>query len=442
MSFMISEYKRKLLKIAIPIMLSSLISQFQMLIDRVFLGRMGILYMSAVGNATAPIWTSMSFIFSLSVGASVLISQAVGSKDFEKAKEYAGAMVKFNNIIPVLLFIFWEFFSPLIYKLMGVPENVFDLCVTYTRVYAPVFLILGISASYSVIFQTSNLTLPLVWYGIIRSACNVFLDYVLIFGKLGFPQMGIKGAALGTAIAEYVGFVFIAYVSIVKRKDFLTSPSLRKMIREKIGPYLKSMFKGLPTASEDFLWNFGNLMIISILNTISDKAAGIYSMVFAVEIIFIVIICSIGNGTLTVSGEATGAKDLSLYRRVVGTSLKWSMYVSVVTLAVFALFPRQILGFFTTDKAVIEESVMLLIMLGINLFGKSSNIIIGNGIRGYGDTMWMLITQILGTVQIVCLAALFVFVFKMGVAGVFVATILDELLRGGINTIRFFKIKF
>lgn len=423
-------------------MLSQLISQLQMLIDRIFLGRIDILYMSAVGNATAPIWTSMSFVFSLSVGASILISQAVGANDLEKAKEYSGALVKYNNIVPLLLFLFWEFFSPLVYTLMGVPKNVFGMCVNYTRLYAPTFLLIGLGSAYSVIFQTSNITKPLVFYGLIRSLTNVVLDYLLIFGKFGFPEMGINGAALGTTIAEYVGFMYMLYVSIAKRKSFLTSPSLRKMIHSKIGPFVRSVFLGLPTASEDFLWNFGNLMIISILNTISDKAAGIYSMVFAVEIIFIVIICAIGSATLTVSGEATGAKDLNLYRRVVGTSIKWSMICSLVVLALFAIIPRQILSLFTTDAAVIEESVLFLILVGVNLFGKSGNIIIGNGIRGYGDTVWMLITQVLGTIQIVGLSALFVFVFKMGILGVFVATITDELLRASVNTIRFFKIKF
>ena len=229
---MLSDYKRKLLKISIPIMLSQLISQLQMLIDRIFLGRIDILYMSAVGNATAPIWTSMSFVFSLSVGASILISQAVGANDLEKAKEYSGALVKYNNIVPLLLFLFWEFFSPLVYTLMGVPKNVFGMCVNYTRLYAPTFLLIGLGSAYSVIFQTSNITKPLVFYGLIRSLTNVVLDYLLIFGKFGFPEMGINGAALGTTIAEYVGFMYMLYVSIAKRKSFLTSPSLRK-IRNK-----------------------------------------------------------------------------------------------------------------------------------------------------------------------------------------------------------------
>ena len=66
----------------------------------------------------------------------------------------------------------------------------------------------------------------------------------------------------------------------------------------------------------------GNLCIIRILNTINEMAAGIYSMVFTVEILFVVVIGAIGSGTLTLTGEATGAKDIKLYRNVVKTAVK------------------------------------------------------------------------------------------------------------------------
>lgn len=437
-----NEYKNKLVKIFVPIMLSNLISQIQMFIDRIFLGRMNILYMSAVGNATAPVWTTMSFIFSLSMGASILISQSVGEKDLEKAKNYAASLIKFHNLVPILMFLFWTFCSPLVFKLMGVSENVMDLCVKYTRIYAPVFLILGLGASYSVVFQTSNYTKPLVAYGAIRSVLNIILDYLLIFGKFGFPRMEIAGAALGTTIAEYAGGIYLFYVVIKKKDKFFTSPDFKRILKASLEPYLRSIKLGLPTACEDLLWNAGNLCIIRILNSINEMAAGIYSMVFTVEIIFVVVIGALGSGTLTLTGEATGAKDHKLYRNVVKTSIKWSFMVAASALIFVSLFPRLTLSLFTTDMEVIEMSVIFIILVAANLFGKSGNIILGSGIRGYGDTKWMLFTQGLGTVGVVGIAALCVFGFKLGMLGVFVAVLVDEAVRALINLVRFLKIRF
>lgn len=442
--FMLSktDYRYKMIKIFVPIMLSNLISQIQMVIDRIFLGRMDILYMSAVGNATAPMWTTMSFIFSLSLGASILISQSVGEEDLEKAKNYAASLIKFHNVLPFLLFLFWMILSPTVFKLMGVSENVMPLCITYTRLYAPCFLIIGLGASYSIVFQTSNYTMPLVAYGIIRSVLNIFLDYVLIFGKWGFPRMEIAGAALGTTIAEYAGALYLVYVVITKKKKFFTSPGIKRIIKSKIGLYLKSLKLGVNSAMEDLLWNIGNLCIIRILNTIDERAAGIYSMVFTIEILIVVIIGSIGNATLTVSGEATGAKDLALYRKVVKTAVKWSFLVAAFALIFISIFPRLTLSLLTQDKEIIEMSVIYIILVAVNLFGKSGNIVVGSGIRGYGDTKWMLITQALGTFGIITLSSLFVFVFKLGILGVFCAVLCDEAIRAVINFIRFLRIKF
>lgn len=437
-----SEYKNKLVKIFVPIMLSNLISQVQMIIDRSFLGRLDIIYMSALGNATAPMWTTMSFIYSLSVGASILISQAVGEKDLEKAKNYAASMVKYHNILPVIMFLFWTFCGSTVFKMMGVTPNVMKLCVTYTRIYAPVFLIIGLGASYGVVFQTSNYTKPLVTYGIIRSVLNIILDWLLIFGNLGFPRMEIIGAALGTTIAEFVGAFYLMYVTIRKKDKFFTSPGLKRIIASKIGPYIKSLRLGVNSALEDLLWNIGNLCIIRILNTINEMAAGIYSMVFTVEIIIVVIIAALGSGTLTITGEATGAKDHKLYRDVVKTAIRWSFCVAAITLIFISIFPKLPLRLFTTDEEVLRISVVYIILMAVNLFGKSGNIILGSGIRGYGDTRWMLITQSIGTAGVVSIAALCVFVFKLGILGVFIAVLLDEAMRALINLIRFLKIKF
>jgi len=342
----------------------------------------------------------------------------------------------------VLLFLFWTFCSPLVFKLMGVSENVMKPCVTYTRIYAPVYLIIGLWASYSVVFQTSNYTKPLVAYGVLRSVLNIILDYLLIFGNFGFPRMEIAGAALGTTIAEYVGAIYLLYITISKKDKFFTSPGLKRILSSKVKPYFESIKLGIPTACEDLLWNVGNLCIIRILNTINEKAAGIYSMVFTVEILFVVVIGAIGSGTLTLTGEATGAKDLKLYRSVVKTSVKWSFLVAAFALIFVSIFPRLTLSLFTTDKEVIEMSVIYIILVATNLFGKSGNIIIGNGIRGYGDTKWMLFTQILGTVGVIGLSCLCVFVFKLGMLGVFIAVLCDEAIRALINFIRFLKIKF
>lgn len=433
------KYLPGLLNIAVPIMLSNLISQLQMLIDRIFLGHVNSMYMSALGNVTSPMWTTMSFCFSIVTGASILISQSVGAGDNEHIEEYSGAMVKYNNIIPILLFFFWTFCAEFVFRLMGVSDGLMPMCLDYSRYYAPVFLITGLGGAFSVILQTSNYTKPLVVYGILRSGVNIFLDWVMIFGRFGLPAMGIKGAAIATTIAEYSGLIF-AVIFVVSSKKLNTKPSMKWVVKAHIKPYLLSAKLGVNTALEDFAWNLGNLLLIRILNAINEMAAGIYSIIFSVEVLAVVIIGAIGNGTMTLTGEAKGNNDLGKYKGVCVCAYGLCIVVGIITLGVCLAFPQQIISLFTNDKSIIASCGIYLIFISINLFAKSANIVVGNAIRGSGNTIWMLITQLFGTVWVVSVALLFVFVLKLGIAGVFLAVIVDEIVRSFINLGKYLRI--
>ena len=419
---------KRLLSIAVPIILNNIIAQLQMIIDRIFLGHANDLYMSALGNVSSPVWTTMSFCNSLVMGASILISQSVGAGKKDGIGEYAGAMMKYNNIIPVFLFFFWMIFPKPVFMLLGVADNVM-----------PLFLLVGLSGSLGVILQTSNYTKPLVVYGIIRSGINIILDYVLIFGKFGLPALGIQGAAIGTVIAEYLGAIYIAFV-FFRSNRLVTRPTWMEVKTSHVRSFLHAAKLGINIALEDFAWNIGNLILIRILNSINEYAAGIYTIIFSVEVLAVVIIGAIGSGTMTLTSEATGKKDLSQYK---GTAICAYGICALVTILIIigaVAFPDEILSLFTSDTDVITSSGIYLILIGFNLFSKSVNIIVGNAIRGSGNTKWMLYTQMFGTVWLVCVASFFVFVCKLGILGVFLAVMADEGVRALINLWKYLRI--
>lgn len=431
-------YLNRIMKIAVPIILSSVISQLQMIIDRIFLGQLNTLYMSALGNVTSPMWTTMSFAFTITAGASILISQNVGAGNKEKANEYAASLLKWNNIPSIVLFVFWILCGEQVFKLMGVSEGVMPYCLGYMKYFVPSFLLIGIEGSTSVIMQTSNYTKPMVYYGLIRSGTNVVLDYALIFGHFGLPALGIEGAAIATTIAEFVGVIFAALA--MRSKELTTRPPMKEILKSSVRPYLNSLKLGINCALEDLAWNAGNLVIIRILNSINEIAAGIYSIVFSVEVLIVVIIGSFGNATMTLTGEAKGKRDKNQYMQVVKLAYILSAAIALVTLVICVAFPKQILGLFSSDEQIITGCGTYLVMVCINLFGKSGNIIVGSGIKGDGNTKWMLCTQIFGTVLVVGCASLFVYGMKLGIIGVFMAVIVDEGVRALINLGKFLRI--
>ena len=432
-------YVKPLLTLAIPLILSEIVNQLQMIIDRAFLGHVNKIYMSALSNVSSPMWTTMSFCFSLGMGASILISQNVGAGKKDELHKYSAALIKWGNVIPVILFLFWTFFSKQVFTLMGVSENLMPMCLEYCRFFSPIFLIVGLEASCMVIMQTSGYTKPLVWYGIVRAGLNIILDWVLIFGKFGMPKMGIKGAAVATLIAEYAGFAF-SWIIFMTSKKLHTRPAVHDILHAKVKPFIKSAGLGLNAALEDLAWNIGNLVLIRILNSIDEMAAGIYTMVFSIELLVVVVVGALGQGTLTLTSEATGRKDSKKYMGVTLTAYIFSASLAVLILAACLVFPHQILLIFTNDEALIAACSAYLIMMCINLYSKFANMIFGFGIRGSGDTMWMFLTQIFGTIFVISCAFVFVNVLGLGIKGVFLAVISDEFVRALLNISKYIRI--
>lgn len=431
---------KRILGIAVPIMLSNLISQLQMMIDRIFIGRLSLESMSAVGNATTPMWTTMSAIFALTTGATILVSQAYGAGKFERAKDLLAALFKYNNVFGILLFLFWLLCPQVAFHLTGVDESIIGMSMDYARYFAPIFILTGIGASISCMLQVCQKTQIMIWYGVSRSFANVILDYVLIFGNFGLPAMGVRGAALATTLAELLGDA-IVLIYVLRAKDLELRPSLGRIIRSKAGLFFESAKFGAPAACEDFAWNLGNLYLIVMLNHISVEAAGIHSIVFGVELIAVVMVTSIGTATLTLSGIETGKKSISGVWDVVLTSALLSWGICAFNLILFILFPGKILGLFTTDKTVLATAGIYLFVVGVDLIPKSGNIIFGSGIKGYGDPSWMLKTQLFGTVFVIAASSLLVLVLHRGVVEIFILVVVDETLRFILNNWKLRRIR-
>lgn len=429
---------KRLILLAFPIIISNIVAQIQMLIDKLFLARLELTCTSAVGNATSPMWTTMSTVFALTLGGTILISQAIGAKEIDKAKNIMASVFKYNNYVAGFWFLFWMIGAPLVFKLMRVDDSVIGMSIQYARYLAPVFLITGLNGAISSMLQVSEKTRVLIVYGIIRSGLNILLDYVLIFGNWGFPRMEVAGAALATTIAEYAGIIFIL-VYVIQKKDLLVKPSIKEIFTAKWHNYFSAVKVGIPAALEEFAWNFGNLFLIIMLNNVSAVAAGIYTIVFTVELLPITVVNALGQATVTLSGQEVGKKNYKGVRSIVNVAFLTCLALSIVNLAAFIAFPEFIMGVFTSDTSIIAAATVYLMIVGVDLFPKSANIIIGSGIRGYGNTKWMLKTQICGTIFVIAGSALLVLGLHQGITALFWLVVADETLRCTLNFFRLRK---
>jgi len=331
-----SEYN-SIFNIALPIIIQGLVLQIQILIDKAFLGHLNSEYFSAVGNVLFPYFLTIESVHAIATGTTILVAQNIGAKKEFLSKTYSEVSFAYNTLLSLILFLIWFIFPENIFKLMGVKSPILEYSVRYVRFLSFSLVFLGADSTAGAILQGIGFTRPIMYVGFIKNLLNVLLDWILIFGKLGFPAMNLEGAALATSISEVTGgIILILMVLFSKKRTFKIS--VKNIIMAKFKHYTDVIKIGLPTGLESFTWHIGNLVLISFLNTLDKMATGIYTLIFHIEIVPYMIYLGIAKAAITLVGQKTGARDHGGAIDVGSMCLKYSIFICIACALVFIFF--------------------------------------------------------------------------------------------------------
>lgn len=428
----------KLFLIGVPIIVQSLVQYIQLQVDIAFLGHYNPIMLSAVGNVIFPYFIHVSFILTISMGATIIISHSLGAGDIQRAKRYSEVSFFYNIIISILFFIYLSFFAPTIIKWLGTPAEVHSYASDYMSILSYSFLLIGIEYSITAALQGMGITKYIMYAGIIRTAINVILAWILIYGHAGFPEMGIKGAALATVISNYTAVVYFVLVfSLSKKLTFKTS--IKGIFRPEWKIEKDNIAVGFPSGLESMLWSFGQIAIISIVNKLDAYSSGLYIVVNRIQAFTFFIYLGIARATMVLVGQKIGAGKPEEAVHVGMVSLRYGIILCVFIGFLFVAIPKEIISIFTSEEKLISRVSSLMYIAAVIIFPVAVNVITGNAIRGMKDTRWMLYTQIMGTAFTISVSALMILVFHLNLLGIFLTILFDESFRACLNFIRFYK---
>ncbi len=424
---------------AFPIIVQGLVFELQSLTDKAFLGNIDSLYISVMGACQIPFNTTLDCLAALSIGITIIVSQMHGVSKKKEILDTVKSSIFYSSIISFCIFVLWFAFSAYIFKLLSVDKNIVGYCISYVRICSIYFLFLGIDLSLQAMLQGIGDTKPIMYSGLTKVFLNVFLAWVLILGNMGFPSLGVKGAAIAAATANVLSsLMLVTYCFIIKRKTFGFRNG--KIISFKFSPYKATIRLGLPTGLEFLLWDISNLIMVKFLNKTGYMATTIYTLTFlCIEGFVYTIFFGISKAALTLQGNRIGQDDAKGAKKILNASIVMGAILVIFSLIVFILFSRQILGVFTNDEKIIDESIPYLIFAGVILLPKSINVIVGSGIRAYGDTKWMLYTQIIGSVIVASGSYVLINVVGLNLAAVYITCLADETIRASINCFHYYK---
>lgn len=431
---------RKIFVIAVPVMLQNLTEYLLMSISTAFMGHYSTEGLSALANVASAHFTLMTIFFSLAQGATILIAQAVGAKDTARASRIAETAFFFNTLISLGYLLFWFFLGRQVFVLIGARGPILSMATDYMRIVSFIYVTFGMTLAAHSLFLGVGKPVPIFFGSLIKTVLAVALSWVLIFGRLGFPRLGVIGAGIATLIAELAGQILVI-VWALRQKDL--PMSRRGILKPDRGIFARILKVGVPVSAENMLWAGSQTALLSIMNRFNPLSAGYFSLLNTILNLSVHIYWSISTAALTLVGQAWGAKKTRDAGRAANLCFLYSLAVCVAVGVLFLVNPGGVVGVFTRDPDAVTQVTPLLTLLVFIMFPKAVNIVSANSIRATGNTRWMLYTQAVGTVLIIGMAHVFVNRMGMGLPGLMLAILIDEIWRAAINYAKFqLKMRF
>lgn len=411
------------LKLAFPVAMQNLLTSSFILVDTIMVGQLGDLSLSAVGMAGQFGWFLNMITFGMCSGAAVFISQYWGAKDTAGIRRTYGIAVVSVCLISALFFVIGLLFPEGVVRIFNREPDVVEAGAAYLRIACWSYLATGVNMVFCIVLRsTENVKLPM-YVSLVTTVLNAFMDYGLIFGAFGMPEMGIRGAALATVISAWAGPVLILAVSAIQR-NMLISP-----IKELFGFNKRSIAeyyaKATPVIINETLWGFGTLLFSVIFANLGYQYYAAVTIFRTFENIAFVFFIGLCNASSIMVGKNVGAGHI---KRAVEDSRRFVLFVSlcsVLTGVLIIIFRFQLASVFNLSGSITPETLKLtaslLLVYGIELPVRNlPYILIVGTFRPGGDTKIGMKLDLLSlwlcSVPLTTLAA---FVFKLPFIAVF-----------------------
>lgn len=383
----------------------------------------------------------MTFMFVLfnftAMGAGVVVSQYVGANDKEGVKYTIASAMTINLIFGLVVSLFVGLNRHFLLNLFSLESELYAYASSYALIVGSALFAQAMILTISSLLQAMGNTKDVMVSVFIMNVLNIFGNYVLIFGALGFPQIGVTGVAISTATVRIIIMIGM-FILLIKRMPIKMSPA--EFFRLKKAYSVKILNIGVPSAGEQLSYNVSQLVLTVMITTLGATALAtrVYSQNFmSVLVIFSL---SIAKGMQIFIGQLVGANKQDEAYKYMFMGFKFAGLVTILIGSLFALFGQQIFSFFTNDPSLVALGSTILI---IELFlqpARTSNLVIISALRAAGDAKFPVIIGILVMWGIlVPLAYLLGIVLGFGLPGIWMAMLVDEWIRGSLMFFRWKK---
>jgi len=389
--------KRKFLKtvalVASPIALQSLIGSSLNLVDNLMIGHLGELPLNAVGVSVQIFFVYWMFVFGFASGGATFISQFYGVRDLVNIRRTTGFTLAVVFGMGLIFFIAAVCFPEYLLRIFTRFPEVIEAGKVYVRIGAPVFLLVPVTQAFTVALRATQQTVQPLLASVVALGMNTCMNYILIYGKLGAPAMGIAGAALATVISRAVELGIILFL-VFGRRNMIAGP-LREFFGFKRDLARRIVRNALPTTINETMWGLGTALYIAAFARISISAGAAVQACNTINNLFSMIAFSIGDAILILVGQKLGEGKKAEAFAMSKILTKLAVTVGLILGALTLCFGKPILNLFDFTEEGAMDAWRILIVYASTLFMEvfNGNMLSGT-LRSGGDTRFAMFTEV------------------------------------------------
>jgi len=414
---------QKILKLSIPAAVNSLLDMLQVITDLIMVGRISAFAVAAVGLGLQSLMLVFAVLTVLHVGTSALLSRFVGANRMKRASIGLSTLLRFALMLSIPAMAVWYFFASNVYEWFGTASEVVVLGVDYVQMLTWMMPFIFMKLVFVSALNSAGDTKTPMKVKIFSIILNVLLNYLLIFGHYGFPELGVMGAAVGTVIVNALEFIVYVILYIKQKTPYIPGWHYSKTL------LLRALKVGIPASIERAL-TFGSFMLFTVVIAHYGTAvlAG-YQIGLRVEGLAFMPGIGFTIAAMALMGQGLGAKKPVQAKENVLLVLKYTSGF-MFFLSFFMIFmPEKIVWFFTDDIQTIKEASLYLRIVGLSQIPLAFNFVLSGALRGAGDSKWTMKINLISLWSVRIIPAFLLSWYFQNILFVYLAMISDTFVK-------------
>ena len=431
----VKELYKKVFTIGIPVSIENMIYSLMNFIDVFMVGKenvvlgLGTAAVAGLGFANQVFMIFIVSLFGLNSGGGILAAQYYGKKDYKNLKKCLGITITVGLLFSFLFFLMGLFIPEKIIGIFTSDPKVLKLGANYFRIIALIYPLIGLGYSFNMQLRAIGKNQYSLYSTIIGLCINLVGNYLFINGNLGFPSMGVVGAAIATVIARIVSVFYLIY--IIYKNKLPMAGNFQELFKLSWSFIAKALKISLPVFGHEIMWVTGVSMYVIIYGRIGTEATAAIQVVKSISNLVFTLVFGLSSGTAAIIGQEIGAGNEENAYKYAVELLKISLVIgTAVALFVYAICP-VVLILMKVDSAIYPLARQIVFSEGILIIIKTTGTLFIVGVlRAGGDTLWTMFADLIPlwtfAIPLTYIAGL---KFGLPVALVYLCSGSDELLK-------------